>query len=195
NLCNADLRGVDFARANLKNAKLDHACMVGADFTGADLENVSNSDTDFSHAIMNGVAEMQSNATSSIMYSRSEKYREDTIAEICTLIKSSYQRDQSKSRNAKSDGLFRTTSHVEELKFASQAFKDKSLDLKKTPLSCLTKIINNEFAKLLALRAEVAEEMVNKPEEAKKILRQETKRMHPIEKKSFSMLLELYSDA
>ncbi|MFT8210171.1 MAG: hypothetical protein ACMZI0_05430 [Symbiopectobacterium sp.] len=91
--------------------------------------------------------------------------------------------------------MFRTTSHVEELKFASQAFNDKILDLKKTPLSCLTKILNNEFNKLIPIDVALAEKMIAQPANAAKLLHQKIKEMHPIEEKLLSKSLELYSDA
>ncbi|MFT8210170.1 MAG: pentapeptide repeat-containing protein [Symbiopectobacterium sp.] len=88
----ANLRGADFSRTNLTNAKLDYACVDDADFTGANLEFVDRQHTNLSKAIMNGVAQMQSSTSCPIMYSRNEKYREETISEICNLIKNSYKK-------------------------------------------------------------------------------------------------------
>lgn len=130
-----------------------------------------------------------------IIYTKVQKKLEETINNIAEKLKRTYSKDSVQRRSTECDGLFRISGKTTENKTALDNLKKCALDIDKTHRDTLIYVLKETFSKINPINEKVLLQMIETKNEPAKILYEEIKRMGPIDKKLFLIILGFYSDA
>jgi hypothetical protein len=177
----------------LSNADLSNRDLLGIDLRNAELNNVDLSKSDLSFSNLKG-AKLQFINLDSVCYAKQTE-RNTCIRNICDYLKTIYQKDGEGNRNPKSDGLFRLSTDIMDLKIASKAFNEGKINVEDYSVHSLRKILLAECIRLNPISDMISEGIEIEDGEFLSIFNKKVQSMIPEERKEFEMILNLYGDA